>query len=166
MAPAIPEAEAREIMNEILTKIKITATGFLQQVNGLKQQFAAQGQQINESDLMKHFVLPKLEPAFREAQNSVLAAYDVVEEDLEEAVTTYIANGDKELASIVDRIRKIFTSLGGDLGDSDESDEASSSKASAKGRRSQNFILTMLSSLNMVMSACPLGQPCRWNDFL
>lgn len=85
---------------------------------------------------MKHFVLPKLEPAFREAQNSVLAAYDVVEEDLEEAVTTYIANGDKELASIVDRIRKIFTSLGGDLGDSDESDEASSSKASAKGRRS------------------------------
>ena len=112
-------------MREILTKIKMAVSNFLRQVEGIKQQLAASGQEVGEQELLKHVVTPQLDSAYRQAQDAVLTAHGIEEGDLEEAVNKYIAGGDKELTSIADTMRNIYRSLGGDLGDDDEQEAAS-----------------------------------------
>lgn len=111
-------------MREILSKVKIAVTNLIRQVEGIKQQLAASGQEVSEQELFKHIISPQLEPAYRLAQEAVLTAHGIEEGDLEEAVNTYIASGDKELSSIAESMRSIYKSLGGDPGDDDEQEAA------------------------------------------
>lgn len=117
-------------MHEILDKVKLMATNMLRHAEKIKQQISQQGQDIDEQQLLKLVVVPQLDSSFRELQTEILNSHDMDEEDLEEAVTTYIEDGDKELLEISEKIRKIYKGLGGDIGDSEE---PASSKASDKG---------------------------------
>jgi len=63
--------------------------------------------------IMKQWILPHVESSLRDIQDQILAARDVEEEEIEEAVNTYIANGDKDLAGIVKTIRSIYRQFGG-----------------------------------------------------
>jgi hypothetical protein len=125
LAPAIPEEVAREVMREIHSQIKISATNFFRQMEGVKQQVAGMGQEISDQELLKHIVGPHLDVSYRNAQEAVLSIHGIEEEDLEEAVNTYIANGDKELIAISENMKMIYKTLGGVIGDSgDEREEA------------------------------------------
>ena len=125
MAPAIPEEVAREVMREIHSKIKISASNFVRQVEGAKQLIAGMGEEISLQEILKHIVGPNLDVSYRNVREAVLSIHGIKEEDLEEAVNTYIANGDKELIAISENMRMIYKTLGGDLGDSgDELEEA------------------------------------------
>jgi hypothetical protein len=98
-------------------------------VEGIKQKLASQGQEIEDRKLMQAFVLPHFESAFKQLQETILAESDVDENDLEDAVTTYVKQGDKKLADICERIRMIYREFGGEV-DIDEEVSAPSQNLS------------------------------------
>ena len=111
-------------MREILTKVIIAVKALGQKARGIGRKLAASGEKVSEQDLLQKFAAPQLDATYRQAQDAVLSAHGIEEEDLEEAVNTYIASGDKELTSIADTMRKIYKTFGGDLGDDDEQEAA------------------------------------------
>lgn len=119
LAPAIDEEEAKKIMNGILKKLKILIPKLLMAVQNIKMQIQQQGQEVDDMTIMKQFILPHFESNLKEIQDSVLEEHDVDEDELEEAVTTYIAAGDEELASLAKSIKVMYQQFGGDV-DADE----------------------------------------------
>lgn len=81
---------------------------------------------------MKQYILPHFGSNLKEIQETILAEFDVDEDELEEAVNTYIANGDEELAGITKSIRILHTQFGGDS-DIEAPNAAKNSKAAAMG---------------------------------
>jgi len=144
LAPAVTEDEAKQVMQEILDKVKLMATSMLRRAEQIKQQINAQGQEIDDQQLMKLVIAPQLDSSFRELQNEILKSYDMDEEDLEEAVTTYIQEGDIELRDISERIRQIYKGLGGDMGDD--------SKSTEKGSGKEVTLNDVLQVLNLLLS--------------
>ena len=131
MAPALTEDEAREIMAKILEQLKVTATQMIRAAEGIKQKIAQQGQEIEDRKLMQMFILPHFETAFQQLQEKILDEYEVEEYELEDAVNTYIAEGDKKLSETAERIRMIYKEFGGGIDDADESENSLTSPAGA-----------------------------------
>jgi hypothetical protein len=115
MAPAIEEAEARKIMNAILEKLKVLGPQLEKAARNIKAQIQDQGQEVDEMTIRKQFLLPHFESNLKEIQTAVLEEFDADEDDLEEAVSTYIAAGDEELSSIAKSIRVFYKDFGGDV---------------------------------------------------
>lgn len=78
---------------------------------------AAQGQDIDDSQLMKTFILPHVDTALADIQKSVLDEYDFDDDELEQAVDYYVKHGDEELAEITKKIKLIYKEFGGDIGE-------------------------------------------------
>lgn len=120
LAPALTEDEAREMMKAILDRTKTNVPRLLKAAENFKQQIAAQGQEIDDVQLLKALILPHLETGIKEIQEEVLNEYDADDDELEEAVNYYLAQGDEELADITKSLRVIYKQFGGDLGDDGE----------------------------------------------
>jgi hypothetical protein len=132
LLPAITEEEAKKAMKSMLDQLHMTIPKLFRVADQIKQQFAQQGQQLDDSFLLRSFLLPNLESAFREIQDTVLNEYDMDEDDLEEAVLEYIKRGDRDLKETYDTIRNIFKKFGADLPEDDEEeDEEEVEQASA-----------------------------------
>lgn len=112
-------------MREILSKVKIAVIALEQEARKIGKELAVNGVEVSEQELLQKFAAPKLDATYRQAQDVVLSDHGIEEEDLEEAVNTYIASGDKELSSIAKNMRSIYKSFGGDIGDDDEQAAAS-----------------------------------------
>lgn len=134
LAPALDEEETRKIMSSILEKLQGTVPKLLGAAENIKQQIVAQGQQLEDAQLLKMFILPHLQTALREAQDAVLEQFDVDDDELEEAVNEYIAAGDPELTRISTTIKQIFKKFGADIDTS--SGSAATTKESAGGSSS------------------------------
>jgi hypothetical protein len=141
LLPALTQEEALKMMNAIQERFHLTVPKLFRVADQIKQQFQQQGQDIDDQTLLKQFLLPHLEQALKDIQEAVLTEYDADEEELEDAVSTYIAKGDEELLKISTTIRKIFQKFGADIVD-DEEDEyedipATTNKPAAKaGKKS------------------------------
>jgi chaperonin cofactor prefoldin len=123
LLPAVTEEEAKKAMKSMLDQLHLTIPKLFRVADQIKQQFAQQGQQIDDSFLLRSFLLPNLETAFREIQDSVLNELDMDEDDLEEAVLEYIKRGDRDLKETFDTIRNIFKKFGADIPEDDEEED-------------------------------------------
>lgn len=114
LAPAVSEEEAKLIMNTILKNLKLLAPRLLMAAQNIRQQIQQQGGEIEDEVMMKQYILPHFGSNLKEIQEKILEEFDVDEDELEEAVNTYIANGDEELIGITKSIRVLHTQFGGD----------------------------------------------------
>jgi hypothetical protein len=112
-APAITEEEAKKMMRKILEAVKLTAPKMLRAADNIKQQIAAQGQQVEDAQILQHFILPHLETAIREATQGICEEFDFDEDELAEAVEVYTEAGDEELIFIAQQIKVIYQQFGG-----------------------------------------------------
>lgn len=174
LAPAVTEDEARTMMKKILEQVKLNAPRFLRAADSIKQQIAAQGQEIEDAQIFKAFILPHLETAIRDVTQSVLDEFDVDEDELEEAVDAYVAAGDEELIHISKQLKAIYKQFGGETGDSEG---AESTAVSAKAAEmSLDEVVALLEELAQVMidqsdSYCSefvgqFGTPRSQQDFM
>jgi len=102
----------------------------------IKQQIAAQGQEIDQPSLMRQFILPHFDSAMKEIQESITEEFDVDIDELEEAVTVYVAEGDEELVDINNAIRKLYRTFGGDLDEDDDVEVTKAATATASSSSS------------------------------
>lgn len=125
MAPALTEEEALAIMTKILEQLKSKATQLIRAAEGIKQKLAQQGQELDDKKLMKAFILPHFESGLQEIETGVLESHDVDPADLQDAVETYIKQGNSKLKEICDRMRLIYREFGGEVDDLEEDTEES-----------------------------------------
>lgn len=130
LAPAIDEEEARKIMSSILEKLQAAVPKLLHAAENIKQQIASQGQQIEDAQLLKMFLLPHLQSTLAEIQAAVLEQFDVDDDELEEAVSEYVEAGDPELTRITKQIQQIFKHFGAEV-EEEAKPKAAPSAASA-----------------------------------
>ncbi len=114
------EEETREIMTKILEHLKPVATHMIRAAEGIKQQLAQQGKEMEDRKLMQTFILSHFESGFKDLQDKILAEFDVDESELEDACNTYVKNGDKKLREICERIRMIYKEFGGEIDSEDK----------------------------------------------
>ncbi|RYH28797.1 hypothetical protein EON65_10860 [archaeon] len=117
LAPALTEDEAREMMKAILDRTKTNVPRLLKAAENFKQQIAAQGQEVDDMQLLKALILPHLETGIKEIQEEVLNEFDADDDELEEAVNYYLEQGDEELADLTKSLKVIYKQFGGDLMD-------------------------------------------------
>jgi hypothetical protein len=127
LAPAIEEEDAKKMMEKILEKLQLLAPRLMNAAQNIQQQIEQQGQEIEEKQLMKQFILPHFDTNLKEFQDAVLNEFDVDADELEEACDVYITEGDEELAQICRSIRALYRQFGGDV--EEESSSAASSSA-------------------------------------
>ncbi len=147
LAPAVTEEEARKMMGKILEQVKVQVPRFLRAAESIKQQIAAQGQEIEDAQLLKAFILPHLESSIREVTQSILDEFDVDEDELEEAVETYVAAGDEELMHLSKQLKIIYKQFGGETGD----DDATSAPSAKASEMSLNDVIVLLEELAQTM---------------
>ena len=132
LAPAIEEEEAKKIMNVIFKNVKILVPKLLMAAQNIKMQIQQQGQDVEEALLLKQYLLPHFVSGVQDIQDKALEEFGVDEDELEEAVNKYIADGDEELASIVKGIRVMHQQFGGDT-EVDDPDAPKSAKMQSMG---------------------------------
>lgn len=112
-------------MGEIVSKVSLMSARLASAVENIRQQMAAQGQQL-DSSFMKSQILPHFISGLQDIQSTILLKHEVEPEELEEAVTTYIDEGDQELFEMSMKVKKCFNQFGGELRideDEEEDDE-------------------------------------------
>jgi hypothetical protein len=73
LLPALELEETQKIMAKILEKLKFVALKHSRAGQHIKMQLEQQGQQMNDEDVMRHFILPHFENALEELQEEILA---------------------------------------------------------------------------------------------
>lgn len=105
----------------------------VQQIEGLLNQIEQQnpGHQLDREKVIKTLILPHLglpgrfESSLQKAQETVYDEYDVDEFEMEDAVTYYSRNGNKDLKDLQDKLRALYKTFGGDVAEDEEAaDEA------------------------------------------
>lgn len=71
MLPALTEEETVKVMSIILERTKVAAVRLARGAEGIKQQIAEQGVQMDLNVVLRQFVLPHVETAIREIQEKV-----------------------------------------------------------------------------------------------
>jgi hypothetical protein len=141
LLPAITEEEASEIMKTIMDKIIKLVPKLLQGADGIKQQLAQQGQQMEDKQLMKMFILSHLETNLADFQKEALEKYGVDDDELQEAVDYYIKEGNRSLEEISKRIKLIYNEFGGES--AEEEEKAPELSANAKSISIDHVIALM-----------------------
>lgn len=134
LAPAVTEEEARKIMGKIVEAVKLNVPRFVRAADSIKQQIAAQGQEIEDAQIFKSFILPHLENSIREITQATLDEFDIDEDELEEAVDTYIEQGDDALKHFSEQLKMIYKQFGG---------EVASEQAEAVAKRGESFDMSL-----------------------
>ena len=108
-------------MQEIVSATAGLSSQIATAVTYIKQQMAAQGETIG-INFMRSEILPHLEKGIKESQSSILLKYSIDESELEDAVRTYINEGDVEIAEMALSMKKMYNNFGGQA-DIDEFDD-------------------------------------------
>jgi hypothetical protein len=115
LAPALTEEEAQEILSEILDKIKLSLPKIVKIAENIKQQYAMQGQELDDHTLLKSFVLPKFEGQLQEIQTAVLEEHDACDDEFEEAINEYLDSGDEDITELANTLRTMYEQIGGEI---------------------------------------------------
>ncbi|KAJ1424546.1 hypothetical protein B484DRAFT_480506 [Ochromonadaceae sp. CCMP2298] len=120
LSPAMEEEETHKIMRKILGKLQLEAPRLMKNAQDSRQKIEQQGGDIDDKTLMKDFILPNFKAILKDIQDKELEDNNVDEDDLEEACTTYVEEGDEELIEIYKKIRALHRTFGGDEDDENE----------------------------------------------
>lgn len=127
MLPALNEEITLDILESILKKTQLDSQRFLQGFMSIKQQINAQGQDMPDKEIMKAFIFPAFLASFEEIQSAVYEEFDVDEDEVEDATSTYSSDGSnevgKKIAMVSSKIREIYSKFGGDLEFQEDDDE-------------------------------------------
>lgn len=115
LAPALSEEEAQELLSEIVDKAKLALPRLVKYAESIKQQFAMQGQEIDDHALLKSVVLPQFEKALRDIQVAVLNEHDACDDEFEEAINEYLDNGDEDITELANTLRTMYEQIGGEV---------------------------------------------------
>jgi hypothetical protein len=154
LAPALTEEEAREILRAILDRVKLTVPRLIKFGEGIKQQIAMSGQEIDDKQLYKSVLLPHLETGIRDIEQAVLDEKNVDNDEFEEAVNVYCAAGDQELINLANTLKKIYVGFGGEVEeesaevDSAEPKSGKLKKSSSKTEMSLEQVVEFLQLLS------------------
>lgn len=118
LAPALDEEQTREIMRSFSTGLANNTIRFSNAAEKIKAQMQQQGQQLEDEQIMHHFIYPHFKTAVQEIEQKVCDEYDIAPFELEEAVDEYYST-DKEIEGYVNNVRKLIVKFGGEV----ESDE-------------------------------------------
>jgi hypothetical protein len=114
LLPALTEEEAYDILKKIFDRLRQSSEKLMQHLPSIQQQLQSQGMDVPAATVVKSYIFPHFEMAFKEIQAEILAEADVEEYELEDAVTTYIAMGDTKLAEVSERLRMLHSAMGGE----------------------------------------------------
>jgi len=146
LAPALTLEETKKIMTELFSLTAAHASQISIAVENIRGQMAQQGQSLSP-DFMRKEILPHVAAGIEKAQNTVLAKFNADESDLEDAVKTYISEGDEEIFELALKIKKIYNKFGGDaIIDEDEDDDDTSEELSP------NELVEVLKRLAVVLT--------------
>lgn len=154
LAPAVTEEEAREILRAIVDRVKLTVPRLIKFGEGIKQQIAMSGQEIDDKQLYKSVLLPHLETGIRDIEQAVLDEKNVDNDEFEEAVNVYCAAGDQELINLASTLKKIYVNFGGEVEeesaevDSAEPKSGKLKKSSSKTEMSLEQVVEFLQLLS------------------
>lgn len=125
--PCLSEAETVSIMSSFLDKLRISGQKLNDHADQFRKQAAAQGQQIDEGQLLKAFLFPNFENILVELDSHVLQEHDLEESELKHAVNHYINEGNPKLKQICKKLNQLYKDFGGEL-DDEEYDESTQSQ--------------------------------------
>lgn len=131
LPPALTKEEVLAILKEINEKTKGRAAKLQQMKQQIEQQIAQSGQQVDESEIMKQFILPNFTKGVQEIEEEAYSNFNngegVLEEEFREGVEYYKRQGDEDVEKAVAKLRKIYSDMGGEkIVDDDNEDDMSS----------------------------------------
>ena len=103
-------------MNYILARTKDGASQMYGVLENIKQQAQAQPD-FDVETVKKTYVLPHFETLVKKVQEEACDKFDVDSDEIEEAVTTYIENGDVKLIEISTKLKRMYRDFGGETDD-------------------------------------------------
>lgn len=155
LRPALTEEETQKIMQSIFDKLRKSVEQMMGHVQNIKQQLAQQGQDVPDQVILKQYIFPHFEAAFKEIESSTLEEFDAESFELEDAVNTYVAEGYGALVELSEKMKMLYKAMGGDDGSGDaEGGEATVSGADEGGQPevTRELLLKILSRLSDHMS--------------
>ena len=156
LAPALTEEEAREILRAILDRVKLTVPRLIKFGEGIKQQIAMSGQEIDDKQLYKSVLLPHLETGIRDIEQAVLDEKNVDNDEFEEAVNVYCAAGDQELINLSSTLKKIYVGFGGEVEEESaevDSAEPKSGKLKKSSSKTEMYLEQVVEFLQLLSNA-------------
>ena len=79
-----------QILVAYLEKLKVQSAPLMNGFHNVKQQVVASGHQMSDRKIMEEAIFPHFKRIWDESQRAVYEEYDVLEEEVEDAVTTYV----------------------------------------------------------------------------
>lgn len=114
LAPALDEAQTREIMKSLSTGLASRSIRFSNAAEKIKAQMQQQGQMLEDAQIMQHFIYPHFKTAVQEMEQKICDDYDIALYELEEAVDEYYST-DKEIEGYANDVRKLIAKFGGEV---------------------------------------------------
>ena len=115
LLPALTEEETIKILVAFLEKLKLKSVNLINAFNNVKQQIMAHGENMEDRQIMEQFIFPHFKGIFDECSAKTYDEYDVLEEEVEEAVETYIKMGRSDIEDIAKQIKMIYREYGGEV---------------------------------------------------
>lgn len=119
--PYLSDEETLNIMRAFLDKLTMSGQKLNDHADQFRKQAAAQGQQIDEEQLLKAFLFPNFESILIELDSHMLQEHDLDECELKHAVNYYINQGNHKLKQICKKLNQVYKDFGGELDEEDES---------------------------------------------
>jgi hypothetical protein len=129
LAPALTEEEAIKVLRKVVEEAKKIGMPLVQQIEGFLQQIEQQnpGHQLDREKVIKTLILPhlglpgKFESALQRAQDKVFDDFDVDEIEMEDAISYYSKQGNKEIKEMEEKLKALYKTFGGEVAEEEES---------------------------------------------
>eukprot|EP01041_Mallomonas_annulata_P012697 gene12697-26751_t len=138
--PALTEQDTTKVMAAFLEKLKLVAIKHKRAADNIRQQVEAQGQQIDERQLMAGYMLPHFETALKDLTTQILEEYNIEEDELQESVAYYIKEGNLKLKEISKSVNNYYKQFGGEI-DEEEISYPTNQKSSSSTSSNQDLSL-------------------------
>jgi hypothetical protein len=133
LLPALEEEEAYALMKKIFDKLRQSSEKLMGHLPSIQQQLQAQGMDVPPATIIKSYIFPHFEIAFKEIQAEVLAEADVEEFELEDAVSTYCKMGHPQLLEVSGKLRMLHAAMGGEASPSSGGEEGADAGEGGSG---------------------------------
>ena len=115
LLPALTEGETLKILVAFLEKLKLKSVNLINAFNNVKQQILAHGENMEDRKIMEQFIFPHFKGIFDDCSAKTYDEYDVLEEEVEEAVEAYIKMGREDIEDAAKQIKMIYREYGGEV---------------------------------------------------
>lgn len=114
LLPALTENETIEILTKIAEKSKLLTARMANAAMNIKQQINQQGQDLDQSIIMKNYILPHYTTEYESIVNTIYTSYDVQDDEVEDACNEYYESN-KKIQDLMKNIKKCYQSCGGEV---------------------------------------------------